>query len=214
MPEVQDLCNKIVEQQRKLGMKTPDFLLPGMSIGAYESRVKSLPFHLPESAKEMYLWSEGLHPSRGVGTSFCPYYGFESLSVSVEMYLLLSSQQDFPRFANETHRWFPMFHGGSTDFLGIVTAESKVGDGEVYDDMHDDSPEVAYLNLESMLRTVLAAFEQGIYYIDSYGSLNVGKHILHEDGPLQGHLMSVDLSAFKELARKYNPGVPAWDTAS
>src|SRR5579871_5960725 len=98
MSSIRTLCEQIREQQAALRMKTPASLLPGLTGTQIRQAVRRLPFRLPQSVIELYKWSAGLRPEAGIGNEFFPGYGMDSLREMVEMYHLLSSESDRPRF--------------------------------------------------------------------------------------------------------------------
>jgi hypothetical protein len=218
MSSIRELCTEIVRAQSKLGMPVAENLLPGLSERRILSLTKNLPFALPRSAVELYKWSAGMDPNAGIGDDFLPGYGMDSLTEMVAMYRGLSADSDYPRFAVGKRRWFPLLRSGGTDFYGICCERTPTADGEiVYDDNegpHRDCitpPPVAYLSLETMLRTTLCCFETGVYYLNEDGQLDVGIASYYTSGPRQGQLKDVDVTAYKQVGRQFNPGLVYWE---
>jgi hypothetical protein len=210
MSEIPKLCDKIMSQLTKLGLHTAENMLPGLTEDRIRQLTSSLPFQLPRTAIELYQWSEGLGPEAGEGTDFFPGYGMEPLSEMIATYNELSTADDYPRFRSGQLQWFPLFQSGGTDYYAICCTESATADGQIVDDDNEGPhrngvtlPDVKFLGLESMLRTLLECFETGVYFVNDAGQLDVGTCTYDK----KGRLVDVDLSACKEVARKYNPGL-------
>lgn len=138
------------------------------------------------------------------------WYGYELLKTCYEMFHILSEADDFPRFRKTNEWWFPVFHGGGTDFYGVTCKCEASADGVVVHNMSDAGPFPACVSLEAMLSTVRDACRFGAYYLGADGRLSCGVDTYHTSGPLEGQLKSVDIGDFKAIARKYNPGIASW----
>jgi hypothetical protein len=214
MSNIPSLCDEILKHLTALGRKTANSLLPGLPESKIGPLTAGLPFVLPYSVVELYKWSEGLRPQSGVGNEFFPGFGMDSLSKMIEIYNELSHAPDFPCFRCGDTQWFPIFRSGGTDFYGVRCRDVATVDGEVvYDDNegeHRDCvtpPPVEFISLEAMLKTLLRAYETGVYYVNEQGQLAVGVCSYNE----QGQLADVDLSKFEEVARQFNPGLKRWE---
>lgn len=211
MPLVSDLCDEIVSLNSALGLDLKGQLQPGATSDAIDSFEAELPIVFPSSLRELYQWSEGLKDDAAVGCEMFPWYGFESLKVSSEMFHVLSGAKDFPRFREADNKWrFPVFHGGGTDFYCMRCQSEVSADGVIVDDMSDADPFPAFISLEAMLLTIRDAYRLGVYYLGADGRLSCGVDTYHTSGPLEGQLKSVDIGDFKAIARKYNPGIACW----
>ena len=68
---------------------------------------------------------------------------------------------------------FPVFQSGGTDFYGVCCNKAEAPDGEIIDDFNERKPAVKFLGLEKMLLTILRCYEQGVYYVNGDGRLDV-----------------------------------------
>jgi cell wall assembly regulator SMI1 len=210
MSEIANLCNAIMSHLSKLGLHTPKNMLPGPTQDKISQLTAGLPFQLPQSAFELYQWSEGLRPKTGVGNDFIPGYAMNSLTEMISMYQELSQAADYPRFHSGNLHWFPLLKSGGTDFYGICCAPGPTDDGQIVDDdnegEHRDNvtpPVISFAGLVPMLRTVAKCLETGVYYINKQGQLSVG--IVTYDK--KGRLLNVDRSAFRQVVAEFNPGL-------
>lgn len=217
MTQIGELCSQIVKHLTRLGLQTESNMLPGLSEKKFRELTAGLPFVFPRSVVDLYQWSEGLQPRSGIGNGFFPGYGMDSLPEMLEMYRELSTASDYPRFRSSGLQWFPIFRSGGTDFYGVCCTNSTTDDGEVVDDDNEGEhrdcvtpPEVQFVSLEAMLRTLLRCYETGVYFVDEQGRLTVGVKTYFDDGPLKGCLKNVNLSRFKEVARQFNPDLKCW----
>jgi hypothetical protein len=216
MSQIAQLGGEILKQLTVLGRKTADFMLPGLSEGQIRQKTAELPFRLPHSAVELYMWSEGLDPKAGLGTEFFPGYGMDSLTDMLGSYNTLSKAPEYPRFHAGKLRWFPLFRSGGTDFYGILWGKKETADGQiVYDDnegSHRDNltpPVTKFNSLEAMLKSLLRAYQTGVYHIEE-GRLVGGTPIYYDSGERKGQRKSTDYSRFRAIARELNPGLKAW----
>ena len=218
MSTIASLCRKIVENLTRLGIHTADDLLPGASEQRIQELSSELPFPLPRSLVDLYKWSEGVPVEYGKCSAFFPGYGFESFQYMIETYRDLSNASEFPRFRSGDLCWFPVFRSSGTDYYGISCTDAIADDAEIVNDdnegAHRDGvtpPRVEFNSLEAMLKTLLRAYELGVYYVDDEGVLACGAMTYFDDGPYKGSLKEVDISRFKEIARQLNPGLECWD---
>lgn len=214
MSSIPSLCDEILKHLTALGRQTARSMLPGLTEPEIRHWTAHLPFVLPDSVVELYKWSAGLRPRSGVGNEFFPGFGMDSLPEMIGMYDELSGAPDFPRFHCGEMHWFPIFRSGGTDFYGVRCAKSVRVDGEVvYDDNegeHRDGitpPPLEFIGLEAMLKTLLRAYETGVYYVNDRGQLKVGTASYNKEG----QLIDVDMSRFKEVARQFNPTLTRWE---
>ena len=214
MSLIASLCRQIVAHLTRLGIPTAQDLLPGIPDDRIRELTQRLPFVLPQSVIDLYRWSEGVPVSHETCNTFFPGYGFDSFQYMVETYHELSTASDFPRFHCGDMQWFPIFRSGGTDYYGVCCGDTTRVDGNiVYDDNegpHRDcvtQPPIEFVSLEAMLKTLLCAFETGVYYINGQGQLAVGVCSYND----QGQLVDVDLSRFNEVARRFNPGLKRYE---
>jgi hypothetical protein len=218
MSAIRDLCERIVKHATALGLKTEESMLPGLSEKKIRSLTAKLPFILPRSVIELYKWSAGQKSDCGIGCDFIPGYGMDSLPGMLEMYRLLSTASDYPRFRVGDLQWFPIFRSGGTDFYGVCCGQSAADDREVVKDdnegPHRDCvtpPLIEFVSVEAMLRTLLRCYETGVFYRDKHGQVTVGIPTYFTRGQHKGQLKDLDLSRYKEVGRLFNPGLACWE---
>lgn len=203
MLKIAGLCDEILEQLTVLGLTTAKAMLPGLSRDEVLHRTRDLPFVLPESAVQLYMWSEGVGAARGLDVELFPYNALEKLSNSVSMFEQLSRAPDFPRFRRDDKTWFPLFQSSGTDFFGITCNSDGADDAEIIDDYNVGEPRVAFIGLEAMLKTILDCYKSKVYSVGENGNLVVGEI---EENAL-GQIVNVDMTRFNQIARRHNPGL-------
>ena len=200
--QIESLCNEILTHLTALGRPVVSLLQPGLAESDIDCLVGGLPFVLPLSVVDMYKWRNGTR--NAVGMDFFPGYGFVPLSQAVEYYHALIGSSTW------TDHWFPVFRSGGADFFAVCCSDSASEDGQVVHDLNEIGAEAEFVSLEAMLRTLLRAYETEVYYVDEDGGLTFGVETYFQDGPFKGSLEHVDTSRFKEVARKFNPGLKCW----
>jgi hypothetical protein len=185
MSTIADLCEKIVGQLTAMGSPVANFLHPGLSNQDIQGVQASLPFVFPISVVEMYKWRNGtaLVP----GSTFFPWWVFDTIAESVERYNVLSA----PRDELWNDHWFPIFSASDVSSIGICCKNSPKEDGEIYCFEYSLGTQIEFITLEAMLRTILAAYETGAIFLTSGG-------------------LEQDDDAFARLARQFNPGIQRW----
>ena len=201
MSQIADLCDQIVERLSALGSPIAKLLQPGITESLIQEIQASLPFVFPDAAVEMYKWRNGTEPVEG--STLFPGWGFDTIAESVERYKILATPND----GIWNDHWFPLFSSSDISSIGIVCDDQPSADGEIvtYEYMLGD--EVEFESLEAMLKTVLKAFDTGVYYLDDQGLLEVGESTYDD----QGRLINVDMSKFNEIARHFNPGLKRYE---
>jgi cell wall assembly regulator SMI1 len=87
--------------------------------------------------------------------------------------------------------WLPVFANGGGDFYFVdlsVMGSTMVRHFRIEQSEHP----VEFLDIESMMATLAAGFERGVFFVDGSGYLEM------------------DDRAFASMAREFNPDVPWW----
>lgn len=172
-----------LNRERLLGL-----LQPGLGASCVERRFAETSFAGSNDLVELYLWRNGVPAQTDAPLGklwMFPGFYFPSLEESFANYLTFKKD---PRWGD---RWFPVFADGGGDFYAVESSSEGRWPVRHFRIAEHEHP-VEYESLEKMVCTIAAAYDQGIFFVDLNGSLE-----LFED-------------RFDELAREMNPGVAWW----
>lgn len=142
-----------------------------------------------EELETLYGWHDGSETSSTSSLDdldLFPGFYLLSLDDAVANYRTFVSDA---RWANE---WFPLFANGGGDFYALETARSNARAIRHFRIDEREHP-IEFESLAEMLTTLAEAFEQGVFYVDDHGYLEM------------------DDLKFATLAAQLNPTVPWWN---
>lgn len=142
-----------------------------------------------EELEALYGWHDGSEASRASSLDdlhVFPGFYFLSLDDAVANYLAFV---DDARWASG---WFPLFANGGGDFYVLETTGNDGGSVRHFRIDEREHP-IEFESLGAMLRTLAEAFEQGVFYVDDHGCLEM------------------DDLKFALLAAQINLTVPWWN---
>ncbi|HET7047734.1 MAG TPA: SMI1/KNR4 family protein [Solirubrobacteraceae bacterium] len=166
-----------------------DRLLPGLPKDEVVRRLEQA-VAPPPCLVELYSWRAGTRagPDTKLGDiAFFPGFYLLSVDDAIVDYLAF---RDHPRWNPD---WFPIFANGGGDFYAAVLSDDKCPIvGFMIDE--DEQP-IEYETLEAMIATLADCFDQGAFFVDDRGYLQM------------------DSARHGEIARAHNPTVALWAAA-
>jgi hypothetical protein len=162
-------------------------LLPGIPAETIRQRFRDIGLEATEGLVTLYKWRGGTRVEPGTpldDVHFFPGYWFLSFDDALANYVTL---RDDGRW---DPAWFPVFANGGGDLYAVWIqdrAERVVG-------FLVDQPDhpVEYQNLQAMLETLADCFDDGVFFIDKRGYLEMND-VRHA-----------------EFARRHSPDVDLW----
>jgi len=144
---------------------------------------------LSDDLETMYSWHDGSEASRASSLDDLHLFpGFYLLSLDDAV----ANYRAFVGDARWEDGWFPMFANGGGDFYVLETAGSNAGSIRHFRIDEREHP-IEFESLAEMLTTLAEAFQQGVFYVDDHGYLEM------------------DDLKFAALAAQLNPTVPWWN---
>jgi hypothetical protein len=162
-------------------------LLPGVPVETIFERLRAVGLEPSDGLLELYSWRGGTRVDPGMpldDVHFFPGFWFLSLEDAIADY---AAFREDPRW---NPSWLPVFANGGGDFYAVWLhggAESVVG--FLID--HSEHP-VEYEDLSAMCRTLADCFDEGAFFRDERGYLEM------------------DDMRHAEIARRNNPNVALW----
>ncbi len=172
-----------------LERKVVQLLRPGLSQGEIESRLAVRHFPSIEEVVDLYEWRDGTDATTGLA--------LDDLHLVPGFYLLslhdaLANFDTFTKSPRWNTSWLPVLANGGGDFLALDTSGSAGATPVHHLRIEESKHPIEYNSLADMFATFVAAYEQGIFYVDSHGYLEM------------------DDNAYASLAAALNPTVPWW----
>jgi cell wall assembly regulator SMI1 len=138
----------------------------------------------------LYEWHNGTRVPEGTALDdvhFFPGFYFLALDDATTNFLAF---RDDGRWSST---WLPIFSNGGGDFYAVDCGTHSETLGAVIGFMVDQIEQpVEYESLRSMMATLADCFEQGVFFVDRRGYLEM------------------DYARHAEIARRHNPRLPIW----
>lgn len=157
--------------------------------GEIESRLAARGLPTAEGLLVLYGWRDGTDATTGLALDdlhVVPGFYLHSLDDALANYDAFSKN---PRW---NAAWLPVLANGGGDFLAPDVSRGGGGAPVRHFRIEESEHPIEYRSLADMVATFAAAYERGVFYVDS-----------------QGHL-EVDDNAYAALAAELNPTVPWW----
>ena len=175
-----------------LGRRTVlSHLRPGVSQSGIETLFGSIGLSVPTNLAGLYAWRDGTAVEPGEPLDDLQFFpGFYFLSLDDAM----ASYRRFSGDARWSEGWFPVFANGGGDFYAVDLHHSDESDAPVIGFILDQ-PEhpIEYQGIASMIATIAACYEEGAFYVDARGYLEM------------------DDERHAVVAKLHNPEVPLWN---
>jgi hypothetical protein len=183
-----DALNRIYQW---LEINIPEFaqaFQSGLSHGQIESQLSGISLHLPEEIYDLYKWKNGIK-NRFL---FFPGYEFPPLQDIIQTYKML---KELDNNENEFWKssWFPIFTSEVYIFADCTSIAVPI---YYYDPSSGCNPEIIFLNLASMMTSIIDCYEERVYIIRNMGS-GYAVDILNEMNEI-------------EIMIKHNPSIRYW----
>lgn len=185
---MQDCFDRITAALARLGRnEVLKRLLPGISPEVVRERFRDIGVSAGDPLVALYSWCGGTAVEAGTpleDVQFFPGFWFLSFDDAIANYLAFRDDSRWSR------SWFPVFANGGGDFYAVWTerpAQPVVG-------FLIDQAEhpVEYTSLATMCITLAECFDQGVFYVDERGFLEM------------------DDARHADIARRNNPGLEVW----
>ncbi|BCL34130.1 SMI1/KNR4 family protein [Nostoc sp. MS1] len=178
-------------------------LKPGLKFEEIQSKIRNLPFRLPEEVYELYQWRNGIEYTNisrinlHLDISFIPHFDFIPLEQAIEDSKEIEEfRHEYTSLEDENcHKpWFPIF--GSDDleyFLVFGNSDNNNYSSIMHCHLGGGSlPKLKYPNLTTFMLIVAECYETNTYYLTQPSEDNYFRVFL-EENPKQ----------FAEIERKY-----------
>ena len=188
---VSESLRRIEANLARLGRRsTLELLRPGMTPPNIHRAVAELALRAHPDLVALYEWHDGTDTSSGAPLDDLHLFpGFYFLSLE-------DASADYAAFKSDARwdeAWLPVFANGGGDFYGVVCDPDRTDWGQVLHFRIDESRHpVEFHSLATMLTTIAAAYDDGIFYVDERGYLEM------------------DDLGFAALAHRLNPDVEYW----
>lgn len=162
-------------------------LQPGLQPGRVRAVLKKSKLASDSQLEGLLAWRDGTETEGTVLGEIWLFPGFYMLSLEDA----ISNHRAFVHDQRWTPSWLPIFADGGGDFYFVDLAE-PVSQVRRFRLEESEYP-AEFDSIASMMMTVAAAYQQGVFYVDPQGGLEF------------------DSEKFAILARDYNPTVDWWD---
>jgi len=172
-----------------LERKVVQLLRPGRSRGEIESRLAARHLSTIEELLALYEWRDGTDATTGAT--------LDDLHLVPGFYLLslddaLANHDAFVKKPRWNASWVPILANGGGDFLAVDMSGNPETTPVHHFRIDENEHPIEYKSLANMFATFVAAYEQGVFHVDSHGYLEM------------------DDSAYASLAAALNPGIRWW----
>jgi hypothetical protein len=185
---VEHSLERIVAALAKLGRtEVLRRLLPGVPVETIRERFRGVGLQASSGLVALYSWHGGTAVTAGTSlddVQFFPGFWFLSLDDAIANYVAF---RDDMRWNSS---WFPVFANGGGDFYAVWIREQ--GEPVVGFLVDEAEHPVEYASLASMCGTLADCFEEGVFYVDGRGFLEM------------------DDARHADIARRNNPDVEMW----
>ncbi|WP_157498407.1 SMI1/KNR4 family protein [Leifsonia sp. Leaf336] len=188
MNDLAETLPQIAASLQRLGRRTLlQSLKPGLERGEIVQQLSTAGFDSPIELHELYSWHDGTSTIDVALDDIHLFPGFYLLSLEDAIVNCLAFAAD-PRWGRG---WLPVFANGGGDFYVIDLAPAS---GAVIRHFRIDEDEhpVEFSSLSDMAATLVAAFDENVFFLDP-----------------EGYLEMDDLR-FASLAGQLNPTVAWW----
>jgi cell wall assembly regulator SMI1 len=150
--------------------RTIDLLQPGKTAPDVRATLERLGLTCSDELVSLYEWHDGTDATSGaILDDLHLFPGFYLLTLA-DAAATYEAFEDDPRWDRS---WFPILANGGGDFFTVVCDEFG---GVVRFRIEDSEHPVEYSSISKLLETIAAAFENGVFYVDDRGYLE-----MHDD---------------------------------
>jgi len=169
---VVELLGTIDVGLKRLGRTaTIQMLQPGLPASECYKTLETLELDASGDLATIYAWHNGTSTTDGVvldDLHLFPGFYFLSLQEAVANYVAFKGDDRWDP------SWLPVFGNGGGDFFVVVCDRDLKEWGQVVHFRIDESEHpLEFASIEAMLATVAAAYEEGVYYVDDRGYLEM-----------------------------------------
>ena len=189
MGELARYLDQILDRHTKIGSPLAQHLQPGLRIDQIRAKIADLPFKMPEEFVELYAWRNGTPASERGWISFIEFHRFLPLEEALEAF---SESYPIVKHFYELSDWVMTFEDGSGDGYGISAAKRESPSAPIVFLFQGDGVNVVFESLTQMMKTMLAAFDAGVFSMGEAGDL------------------ATDFYKLGEVAHKLNPTTFYW----
>jgi hypothetical protein len=182
---ISELCDSILALHERSKTPLARAFLPGLTDAEIDALLKPIGIELPQSARELYKWRNGVDRKKMGGYDF--FYRMMMFplheQIKYSYATLCEVREDFNK------SWFPLFDTETADCWAIDCGSATAEDAPIIDfDNYDIDHVAGFASLEQCFRCMLKAFDEGV--------LGFGERT-----------MDIDFKRFGKLMAKLNPEV-------
>ena len=157
----------------------------GLDAQLTRSRLHEVGLPSPAPVEQLYAWRDGTETKGAASLDDLHFFpGFYLLSLD-------DAIANYRAFVTDTRwspGWLPIFANGGGDFY-VIDLRGDMPPGIRHFRIEESEHPVEFMSLADMLKTLAAAYERGVFFVDANGYLET------------------DDAAFAEVAATLNPGV-------
>lgn len=163
-------------------------LRAGLDAQRTRSRLQEVGLRSPAAVERLYAWRDGTEMKGAASLDDLHFFpGFYLLSLDDA----IANYRAFVTDARWSPGWLPIFANGGGDFY-VTDLAGDMPAGIRHFRIEESEHPVEFMSLPDMLKTLAAAYERGVFFVDANGYLEM------------------DDAAFAEVAANLNPGVRWW----
>ncbi len=172
MATVREALDRVLTALTQHGSPVVEHLQPGLSRQEIEAHMESFSFQLPAEVYELYQWHNGSGDLYSFDHMFFPSFIFLSLEAALEHYHLsvlaaqvVATESGLDPSLLWRPEWFPISTNGAADYYVVAGADHPHTASPVFlIENEDRRPQQQYASLTTMLLTIAACYETGVYY--------------------------------------------------
>lgn len=187
--QITQYLDQILQFHAHLGSPLADQLQPGLGEDEIRSKISSLPFRMSQEFIELYRWRDGVPMDHPNAISLFEFHRFIPLDETLDFFQqTYEIMKGFYPLAD----WLMVFQDPASDGYGVMGGETEEASSPIVFLFEGEGVQTVFANLKTMLETVVACFEESVFWIAGDGNLET------------------DYDHFGEIAHRLNPDMPYW----
>lgn len=187
--QITQYLDQILQFHSNLGSPLANQLQPGLGEDEIRSKISSLPFRMSQEFIDLYRWRDGVPMDHPNAISLFEFHHFvpldETLSFFHQTYAIMKG---FYPIAD----WLMVFQDPASDGYGLMGGEVEEASSPVVFLFEGEGVQIVFDNLNTMLKTIVACFEEGVFWMAGDGNLET------------------DYDQFGQVALRLSPDIPYW----
>ena len=191
MRSIEQHVDGILQHLTRMEMPVVHLMQDGLPRNEIQDRLGREGFMLPVEAQRIYACKNGTRVQEGDlldELHFFPGFYLMSLEDAIASYKAFQVDDRWDQ------SWYPIFANGGGDFYAIVCSQEETDSGPVLGFIiGEHQQDIEYESLTTMLETIEACYDQGVFYLSD-----------------KGHLDADDL-AQAQIAKRCNPSIDLYN---